>query len=194
VVTRRDSRWIEPVEPTRVIGQRVAAIRRYLGLTQEQLAEALQGVGIDMERVTVAKLENGRRSFVTVDELLALCVVLAISPTDLLVPRDLDDDRPYQIVPNGTTWAANAREFIRGEEHLYIHEYPGPPEDPEAVVQFVSPGRVIDSVQWMPADRAQRVDERHDDTWIAEEEERRASDHQVKDQIPRDHQDHDGGR
>jgi hypothetical protein len=128
-------------------------------------------------------------------------VVLAISPVDLLVPRDLDDGRPYQIVPNGTTSAANAREFIRGEEHLFMFEYPGPPQDPEN--PFADPPRVIDTIQWMPAERAKRVDERYDDTWIAEEEERRwaeeverrrANDHQIQDQIPRDHQDRDGER
>jgi hypothetical protein len=140
-----------------------------------------------MERVTVAKLENGRRSFVTVDELLALCVVLAISPTDLLVPRDLDDDRPYQIVPNATARATNAREFIRGEDKLFFDEYPGPPKDPEKKFHFASPSRMIDPIQWMPADRAQRVDKHYDDTWIQEEEERRASDHQEQNEVPRDH-------
>jgi hypothetical protein len=63
----------------------------------------------------------------------------------------LDDDRLYQIVPNGTVRATNAREFIRGEDHLYIHEYPGPPEPPEGKIRFVSLPRVIFTEQWMPA-------------------------------------------
>lgn len=75
--------------------ERVAAIRRYLNITQEGLAEALQAVGLDWERITVAKLESGRRPFVRVDELLALCLVLEIAPVDLLVPKDLHEDQPY---------------------------------------------------------------------------------------------------
>ena len=109
----------------------------------------------------------------------------AISPVDLLVPRDLDDDRPYQVVPNCTARATNAREFIRGEENLYVFPYPEPVQDPES--PFAAPtGRSVDTIQWMPADRAQRVDERYDDTWKEEhapldEERRRAGDHQDQD-------------
>jgi transcriptional regulator with XRE-family HTH domain len=156
---------------TRIIAERVAAIRRYLGLTQEQLAEAMRAQGIDWQRVVVAKLENGRRPFVTVDELLGLCVILKISPVDMLVPADVDDDQPYRIVPNGTAYADNAREFIRGEEHLYLYEYPEPVLAP--AYPFADPPRVIDSIRWMPADRAQRVDQHYDDSWIEEEERKR---------------------
>jgi DNA-binding Xre family transcriptional regulator len=143
----------------------------------------MRALGIEWQRIIVAKLENGRRSFVTVDELLGLCVALKISPVDLLVPKDAEDMQPYLFTPTRETWAASAREFIRGEAHLYIHKYPEP-LDPG--FPFASPGTMIDSTQWMPADRAQRVDERYDDSWIEEherldEERRRAGDHQDKD-------------
>jgi len=161
-MTRRDPQPTEPLQPTRVIAERVAAIRRYLGLTQEELAEEMRALGIEWQRVIVAKLESGRRSFVKVDELLGLCIVLAISPTDLLVPKDVDDDQDYRIVPNATARATNAREWVRGEDLLYIFPYPSPPQDPESL--FASPtGRSIDPIQWMPPDRADRVDERYDD-------------------------------
>jgi transcriptional regulator with XRE-family HTH domain len=156
-VTRRASHSAELLEPTRVIAERVGAIRRYLGFTQEGLAEAMRGVGIEWQRIVVAKLESGRRSFVTVDELLALCVVLEISPTDLLVPKEVKDDQDYRIVPNATARAKDAREFIRGEAPLYIFPYPEPPSNPEQF--FASPtGRSINSIPWMPPDRADRVD------------------------------------
>lgn len=146
----------------------MGAIRRYLGMTQEALAEAMRNVGIDWQRIVVAKLESGRRSFVTVDELLALCVVLKISPTDLLVPNDVHDDQDYRIVPNATARAEDVREFVRGEAPLYIFPYPKPPRNPEH--RFASPtGRPIDSIQWMPPDRADRVARRY----YAAEEKRR---------------------
>jgi hypothetical protein len=124
---------------------------------------------IEWQRIIVAKLESGRRSFVTVDELFGLCMVLEISPTDLLVPKDVDDDQEYRIVPHATARATNVREFIRGEEHLYVFPYPEPVRDPESL--FASPrGRSIDTIQWMPPDRADRVNERDDDRWKEERE------------------------
>jgi transcriptional regulator with XRE-family HTH domain len=147
----------EPVTPTRVIGERVAALRRHRGWTQQDLAEALQAVGIDVERIVIAKLESGRRSFVKVDELLALCVVLEISPTDMLVPRDLQDERYYRVVPNGTAQVANTRRWIAGEDLLFVfHDLP-----PDAI--FAAPGTISDPTEWMPAERAERVAERYDD-------------------------------
>jgi transcriptional regulator with XRE-family HTH domain len=154
---------IEPVEPTRLIGERVAAIRRYKGMTQEALANALQAVGINIERIVIAKLESGRRSFVKVDELLALCVVLEISVVDLLVPKDLDNTQSYRIVPNATAGAGYVREFVRGEDVLAIAPYPPPPANPE--VPFASPGTVIDPLQWMPFDRAQRIARRYNEEY-----------------------------
>jgi len=173
------SRPTEPLQPTRIIAERVAAIRRYLGLTQDALAEEMRALGIDWQRVVVAKLESGRRSFITVDELLALCVVLEISPVDLLVPADAKEER-YRIVPNRTARAVNAREFIRGEEDLYLSDYPGPelpPKDPEKGIQFVGPDTfvVVDPIQWMPPDRAEQVKRRRLDMekqeqWLMEHE------------------------
>jgi hypothetical protein len=104
-----------------------------------------------------------------VDELLALCVVLKISPVDLLVPQELKGDQPYLVTPKRTARAANVREFIQGEEYLYVFPYPEPVRDPESL--FASPtGHAIDTLQWMPPDRADRVKERYDDTWKEERE------------------------
>jgi hypothetical protein len=99
------------------------------------------------------------RGFIRVDELLGLSVVLAISPADLLVPKDLHDDQPYLITPNRTARATNAREFIRGEDYLYASGYSEaePEPDPEDEIHFASPTVPIDPFQWMPADRANRL-------------------------------------
>jgi DNA-binding Xre family transcriptional regulator len=130
-----------------------------MDLTQEGLAEAMRAVGIEWQRIVVAKLESGQRSFVTVEELLALCVVLEISPTDLLVPADVHDDQDYRIVPNATARAKDAREFIRGEDLLYIFKYPEPVRERDPESPFADPpgGRAVDPIQWMPPDRAERV-------------------------------------
>jgi DNA-binding Xre family transcriptional regulator len=135
-------------------------------MTQEALANALQAVGINIERIVIAKLESGRRSFVKVDELLALCVVLEISVVDLLVPKDLEDSQPYRIVPNATAGARYVREFIRGEDVLAISTYPAPHSPDES--PFASPGTVIDPLMWMPPDRAQRVAGRYNEEYEEE--------------------------
>jgi transcriptional regulator with XRE-family HTH domain len=147
----------EPLNPTRLVGAQVAKVRKSRGMTQDGLADAMREVGIDFERVVVAKLEKGLRPFVKLDELLALCVVLEISLVDLLVPSDVGDNQRYLVTPKATTWAANARDFIRGEDLLFTHEYPGPPVDPESPFASWSPGTLLDPIRWMPKDRADRV-------------------------------------
>jgi DNA-binding Xre family transcriptional regulator len=141
----------------------VAALRRYRGFTQETLAEAMQELGIDWERIVVAKLESGRRGFIRVDELLGLCVILEISPTDLLVPRELKDDQPYLVTPHRDALAGNVREWVRGEDLLFVHELPVP-EGP-----FAAPAQIIDPTPWMPGERAARVSGRYRDIEEGEE-------------------------
>jgi transcriptional regulator with XRE-family HTH domain len=162
-------RTLGPLEPTQVIAERVAALRRYRGWTQQDLADAMQATGIDIERIVIAKLESGRRSFVKVDELLALCLVLEISPTDLLVPKDVDDDRPYLVTPRAEARAVDAREWVRGEGLLFTFPYPEPVRPEGQPVRpggqlFASPrgGTVSDPTLWMPADRAERVASRYE--------------------------------
>jgi transcriptional regulator with XRE-family HTH domain len=139
-------------------------------MTQQDLAERMQAVGIDWERVTVAKFESGRRGFVRVDEALALCVTLGVSLPDLLVPADLDDDQDYRVVPTATARAVNVREFVRGEEMLFLFPYPEPERDPSSPFVEVGHMRVVDPIQWMTADRAERVDRRYAD--VEEDEDR----------------------
>ena len=156
----------EPVTPmTRPSAERVAAIRRYRGMTQDELAEAMRDLGIPWQRVVVAKLESGRRSYLTVDELLAICVILEITPTDLLVPRELKDDQDYLVAPKATARAVDTREWVRGSGLLFWRPYPEPDR--------VHPVRLSDRQDLRPhpmdaADRAERVARRYQD--IEEEE------------------------
>jgi len=161
---------MEPSNPTQLVGERVAQIRKSRGITQDGLAEAMREVGIDFERVVVAKLEKGLRPFVKLDELLALCLVLQISPVDLLVPADMTGET-YRITPLVTAAAENAREWVRGESLIYagLHD----PDSP-----FVSPvgGRDITTfTHWMPEERKRRVlqrwlDMEEKDQWVMEHE------------------------
>jgi transcriptional regulator with XRE-family HTH domain len=141
------------MDPTRIIGDRVAEVRDARRMTQEALAQAMRDVGIDWGRVVVAKLEKGIRPFVKVDEFLALCVVLEICPVDLLVPIDLGEYQPYRVAPNVAAAAGNVREWVRGEDLLIATPKPEP--------LIYRPVTLLNSIRWMSADRANRVAERY---------------------------------
>jgi len=142
----------EPLNPTRVIGLRLAELRKSRnGMTQERLAEAMRTLGIDWERVTVAKLEKGLRPFVKVDELLALCLILGISPVDLLVPKDVDAYQWYRVAPKATAYAENVREWVRGEDVLFYRT------DADAPEPAIDPADLLNPTKWMPADRRARA-------------------------------------
>ena len=117
-------------------------------------------LGIAWQRAIVAKLEGGRRSFLTVDELLALCVVLEIIAVDLLVPKDLDADQPYRIVPNATARAGMLASSYAGRRSCYSGPTPSRCRSRCGwEVRFASASRddLVDPIQWMPTDRAERV-------------------------------------
>jgi hypothetical protein len=98
---------------------------------------------VPWQRIIVAKIEGGRRDFLTVEELLALCVVLEISPTDLLVPQSLRADQQYRVAPNAIAPAQIAYDWIRGEDLLFY--------------TYDQEERVSNPIEWMRPDRAQQL-------------------------------------
>lgn len=94
-------------------GRQTGQTRRRLGWTSTDLATALAAHGFDADRTIVSKIENGRRR-VSLDEAMAIALVLNVSPLHLLVPRD---DREVEI--GGATFRASAvRAWVRGEAPL----------------------------------------------------------------------------
>lgn len=100
------------MSPTENVIRRVAELRRKRGLTGAKLAERMTKEGVKWDRSIVANLENGRRSYVTVDELLALAYVLDVLPVHLLVP--IEDEALYRLIPGREDRAADVREWVRG--------------------------------------------------------------------------------
>lgn len=105
----------EPVNPVDTIRVRVKQLRARRGWTAAELGAALTEHGPKWDRFTVANLENGKRQNVTVNELLALALVLDVAPTNLLVPLD---DRPCQVTSKRTEDADTVRAWVRGEQPL----------------------------------------------------------------------------
>ena len=64
-------------------GKKVCQARKALGISQRELADRLQLVGLDVDKNAIQRIEAGKR-FVTDIELVALAQVLALSLEDLL--------------------------------------------------------------------------------------------------------------
>jgi transcriptional regulator with XRE-family HTH domain len=138
-----------PLSPTRAVALRVGELRKRRGLTAAQLAEQMTRVGIPWKRGVVAKLENGLRGAVSVEELLALATVLDVAPVHLLVP--FEDEQPYQVTPTQVEPAGAVRDWVRGVwylpgadlrsffSELPPHEY-RPPEPGDS--RMFEPGRL----------------------------------------------------
>lgn len=66
-----------------VCGKKVSEFRKRLGKSQRELADALQLLGLDVDKNAIQRIEAGKR-FVTDIELLYLVKVLNVSYEELL--------------------------------------------------------------------------------------------------------------
>lgn len=64
-------------------GKKVAEIRKKMGMSQRQLADALQLLGMDVDKNAVQRIEAGKR-FVTDIEIVFLSQALQTGVNDLL--------------------------------------------------------------------------------------------------------------
>ena len=64
-------------------GEKVADLRKKMGLSQRELADRLQLRGLDVEKNAVQRIEAGKR-FVTDIELVVLSAVLKVEINDLV--------------------------------------------------------------------------------------------------------------
>jgi transcriptional regulator with XRE-family HTH domain len=100
-------------EPTAAIARQVRQLRSARGWSGRQLAERMTDEGIAWDRSIVANLENGRRRTVSVDEWLALALVLDVAPLHLLVPVEGGD---YAVTPQTSADIRTVRSWVRGYE------------------------------------------------------------------------------
>jgi transcriptional regulator with XRE-family HTH domain len=83
--------------PTKTVATRVRQYRTERGWSARVLAEKCQEAGLKWERDVVANLESGRRTTVTLDELLILALVLNVPPILLMTPLGTQDEQ--QVTP-----------------------------------------------------------------------------------------------
>lgn len=82
--TSQHDRRCSPNSITGGVVARVKELRTETRMTAAVLAEKMRELGINWTRITVAKLETGRRESVSVDELVALSGALKTSTKYLL--------------------------------------------------------------------------------------------------------------
>jgi transcriptional regulator with XRE-family HTH domain len=76
---------------TAAVGRRVLGLRKSAGWSQEELGKRMAALGTDWSRISVQKLETGRRGAISVQELLALALVFDVPPVWILAyPKSTD--------------------------------------------------------------------------------------------------------
>jgi transcriptional regulator with XRE-family HTH domain len=106
-VTRSSRPAPTPDAITAALGHRLADMRKAAGIrSQEELGRRMAAYGVDWSRVSVEKLENGRRGAITVQELLALALVLDVPVPWLLVEPRSDALVPIAEGVEADPWAA----------------------------------------------------------------------------------------
>lgn len=77
---------IQPTDLHRRIADKVKQLRRQRRWSAQRLSEEISRAGFSWNRSVIANFEHGRRSYLTVEELIALASVLEVSPLTLLLP------------------------------------------------------------------------------------------------------------
>ncbi|MFC0527829.1 helix-turn-helix domain-containing protein [Phytohabitans kaempferiae] len=102
----------QPESLHRRIAARVRELRAARGWSAARLAEEMAAAGTRWDRSIVANFENGRRAYVTAEELVALAGVLGTSPHLLLLASDADPE---------TTAAVIVDQLLSGPFHFEVN-------------------------------------------------------------------------
>lgn len=91
-------------------GAKIAQYRKHLKMSAEELAEK---AGFGLTRSIVANLENGRKDDLTVRQLMAIALVLHVSPADLI----FDVTKPFHeiVLTGGEGFEARASTWLARE-------------------------------------------------------------------------------
>jgi transcriptional regulator with XRE-family HTH domain len=113
----RGNEW--SVRVAKGIGQRVAYYRKRADLTAVMLSARCEDLGLPLDRNVIAKLENGHRNSVTVDEVYVLAAALDVPP--LLLLFGVGAEETAEVLPGTDVPAFRAAQWASGAGPL-----PGP--------------------------------------------------------------------
>jgi transcriptional regulator with XRE-family HTH domain len=83
-------------EPSKTFGERVKELRERRGISQRELVEALERLGVPMHQPGIARIQKGTRK-VSLEELFAIAAVFDVPPESLYWPP-LDTWEEYDAV------------------------------------------------------------------------------------------------
>lgn len=134
----RGNEWSKRV--ARGVGERVAHYRKRADLTAAMLSGRCADLGLPVDRNVIAKLENGHRNSVTVDEVYVLAAALSVPPVQLLFAVGTAEEGA-EILPGRHVAAFRAAQWVSGEGPL-----PGPSDEGVVTIADVhddSPARPL---------------------------------------------------
>lgn len=119
---QREKRAIDRGPVSRRVAENVRKLREKRRLTRQQVSDHLAALGRHILPSGVAKLEEekdkGARR-VDVDDLVALALVLDVSPLRLLLPETAEEDEYDQLTDVVSVSRRSAWKWARGEESLF---------------------------------------------------------------------------
>ncbi|MGW7344017.1 helix-turn-helix domain-containing protein [Streptomyces sp. NPDC054854] len=116
---QRGRRAIEVGPTGTTVGLNLGRLRKRHGLTTRQLSGALERAGRYIPASGITRMEKGERS-VTVDDLAALCRVLGVSPSALLLPLTSQPTDSVEVTGAGSVSAVDAWQWANGERPLSL--------------------------------------------------------------------------
>jgi len=129
------------------IGKRVAYYRNRADLTAVMLSARCGELGLDVRRDLITDLENGRRSHISVAELLVIAAALGVPPLQLLF--GVGTEETAEILPGRHVPAFRAAQWFTGEGPM-----PEPGDDPGMVTVTGQPAAALPLALYRRADRA----------------------------------------
>lgn len=99
-------------------------------MTVQALADRCAGLGVTLGRVTITKLEGGRRQAVTPAELAVLAAALAVAPAELLYP--IGSGERAEILPGRELDPMDAVRWFTGDAVLELTDSVTTVRDPRA--------------------------------------------------------------
>ncbi|MFD9863710.1 helix-turn-helix domain-containing protein [Streptomyces alboflavus] len=122
--------------PTRLAATIAGEVRRYrmnLGFSAQQLSDRCAELGMEIPRAVISNLENGRRTTVTVAEVLVLGAALGVPPAALIFPVGYAEET--EALPGAEVPPFEAVRWLGGEQFATT---PGAQSDAAGPLAFMT--------------------------------------------------------
>lgn len=138
-------RAVETGPTGRTAAENLARLRKARGLSTRQLAAALERAGRSVSPSGISRMEKAERHM-TVDDLIALAVVLNVNPSALLLPRDDSPATVLELLPGrhvdgGEIRATASRVWEWADGAVPLFSHPDEEKDLDGFLDFIGHAR-----------------------------------------------------